>query len=164
VISSVSGPHFLPLELNFAHLFLLFSVSPENLDPVDFGAGGRGEAFKSAAPGLTGERSVWDESQKSVRFESRRLLAAPAAGQAAYKSVFCPWGLQNAVLGPPWASRVAPRRSRDALWSLWDSSDVMLMPSETSFGPFWSQNGHKTETKSSLKYYRPADRVQSLNS
>ena len=53
-----SGPHFLPLELNFAHLFLLFAVSPENLDPVDFGAGGRGEAFKSAAPGLTGERSV----------------------------------------------------------------------------------------------------------
>ena len=69
MISSVSGPHFLPLELNFAHLFLLFSVSPENLDPVDFGAGGRGEAFKSAAPGLSGEQSVLDYSQKSVRFE-----------------------------------------------------------------------------------------------
>ena len=60
MISRVSGPHFLALELYFANLFFLFSEYPENLDPVAFGAGGRGEALKSAAPGLTGERSVWD--------------------------------------------------------------------------------------------------------
>ena len=60
MISRVSGPHVLALELYFANLFFLFSEYPENLDPVAFGAGGRGEALKSAAPCFSREQSVLD--------------------------------------------------------------------------------------------------------
>ena len=144
-----------------SHFFLLFPVSPENPDPVDFGAGGRGEAFKSAAPGLTGERSVWDYSQTSSDSELRGAPPLPPDHST------CPWDLQNAAKcrpGAPESPRDAPRTLPRRLCSLSGSSDVILMPSETIFEPFWSQNGLRTETKSSLNYYRPADRVQSLNS
>ena len=108
MISSVSGPHVLPLELNFAHLFLLFSVSPENLDPVDFGAGGRGEAFKSAAPGLSGERSVWDEGQKSVRFEVEDFQGPRPSRQPSRT-----FGI-GASKTPSWSVPGPPESPRDA--------------------------------------------------
>ena len=65
---------------------------------------------------------------------------------------------------PPRSSPTPPRRSRDALRSLWRSSDVVFMPSGTIFERKRCQNRLQTELPSIDDWRQFADRLLTLNS